>query len=373
IALQTVASYLPDSARRLAAVPESAYDERLHEFRVREALARADWSGALDALRKLPVSMRNDSRWQWFEARMLEKLGRGPEALAMFQRTATAPNFHGFLAADRLGLPYALCPWTHAQTPALRAEVARDPALVRALALYRIDRAGWAVREWNHAMARFDDERRHMAVAIAQDNGWFGRGVFALGKRPEEQRLYTLRFPLHHDAEIRAAARRHALDPAWIAAEIRAESIFNPNARSHANARGLMQLLPSTAAAVAKRIGHAYTGAESLYDAATNIALGSAYLRQMEDKYATTYQAIAAYNPGPAPVARWPSQRGSYDPDLWIETITYKETREYVARVLAFSVIYDWRLNGDALPVSDRLMGRTEGKRKAFACPTATA
>jgi soluble lytic murein transglycosylase len=369
IALQTVASYLPDSARRLARVPESAYDERLHEFRVREALARSDWNAALAALRKLPAKMREDARWQWFEARVLEKLGRNAEAQPLLRQAATAPSFHGFLAADRLNLPYALCPLEAEQSPALRAEVAREPALQRALALFRIEQPTWATREWNDAVSRFDDTRRRIAVALAQEHGWFDRGVFALGKQPEEQRLYKLRFPLHHDAEIRAAARRHDLDPAWIAAEIRAESIFNPRARSSANARGLMQLLPTTAAAVARRLGQAYAGAEHLYDSALNIALGSAYLREMEDKYGATYQAIAAYNAGPAPVARWLSQRPAHDPDLWIETITYKETREYVARVLAFSVIYDWRLNGDALPVSQRLLGKTAGKRKGFACP----
>jgi len=369
IALQTVASYLPDSARRLARVPESAYDERLHEFRVREALARSDWNAALAALRGLPAKMREDARWQWFQARVLEKLGRQGEAGPLLRQAATASNFHGFLAADRLGLPYALCPLEPDASPALRAEVARDPALVRALGLYRIEQPGWALREWNDALSRFDDARRRVAVALAQEHGWFDRGVFALGRQPEEQRLYKLRFPLHHDAEIRAAAHRHDLDPAWIAAEIRAESIFNPRARSSANARGLMQLLPSTAAAVARRLGQAYAGAEQLYDPVLNIALGSAYLREMEDKYGRTYQAIAAYNAGPAPVARWLSQRPQHDPDLWIETITYKETRDYVARVLAFSVIYDWRLNGDALPVSERLLGRTGGKRKGFACP----
>jgi len=369
IALWTVASYLPDSARRLDAVPESAYDERLHEWRVREALARGDWPSALTALRKLPASMRADSRWRWFEARMLEKTGRSSEAQALFRQVATSPTFHGFLAADRLNQTYALCPWEPADSPTLRTEVARNPALVRALALYRIDQPGWALREWDNALAGFDDARRRTAVALAQESGWFDRGLFSLGTQPEEQRLYTLRFPLHHDADIRAAAKRHDLDPAWIAAEIRAESVFNPNARSGANARGLMQLLPATAAAVAKRTGLAYNGADSLYDSSTNIALGSAYLREMEDKYGTTYVAIAAYNAGPTPVARWQSQRPNMDPDIWIETISYKETREYVARVLAFSAIYDWRLNGDALPVSDRMMGRTEGRRRAFACP----
>ena len=115
--------------------------------------------------------------------------------------------------------------------------------------------------------------------------------------------------------------------------------------------------------------GLAYNGPDSLYEPSLNIALGSAYRREMEAKYGATYQAIAAYNAGPTPVARWLAQRPSHDPDLWIETITYKETRDYVARVLAFSVIYDWRLNGDALPVSQRLLGITQGRRKGFACP----
>jgi len=369
IALWTVASYLPESARRLAAVPASAFDERLHEWRAREAMARSDWKAALDAIRAMPAKQREDSRWRWFEGRMLEKTGRKAEAQALFRAAATSPTFHGFLAADRMQLPYALCPWDPADPPALRNEVAKDPALVRAMALYRIDQPGWAVREWNDALTRFDDARRRTAVALAQEQGWFDRAVFSLGKVPEEQRMYRLRFPLHHDADIRAAAARHDLDPAWIAAEIRAESIFDPNARSAANARGLMQLLPATAAGVAKRTGLPFAGAESLYDSSTNIALGSAYLREMEDKYGQTYQAIAAYNAGPTPAARWLSQRPSHDPDIWIETISYKETRDYVARVLAFSAIYDWRLNEDALPVSERMLGRTEGTRKRFVCP----
>ena len=57
------------------------------------------------------------------------------------------------------------------------------------------------------------------------------------------------------------------------------------------------------------------------------------------------------------------------DPDFWIETISYKETRDYVARVLAFSVIYDWRLDGDATRVTERMHGRLDGPRKRFACP----
>jgi soluble lytic murein transglycosylase len=370
-ALWTVASYLPDSARLLARVPESAYDERLHEWRVREALARSDWKAALAALQKMGPAQRGNSRWQWFEARMRELTGDREGAQRLFAQAATQPEFHGFLAADRLRQPYALCPWTPDGDAATKVQVSRDPALVRALALYRAGRTGWATREWQDALSRFDDGQRRLAVEVAQEHGWFDRAVFDLGKAPGESRLYALRFPIHHGDIIQREARRHGLDPAWVAAEIRAESIFNPTARSPADARGLMQVLPSTGAAVASRIGLPWTGADGLYHPETNIKLGTAYLREKEAMYGKPYIAIAAYNAGPTPTSRWLSQRPQMDPDLWIETISYRETREYVARILAFSVIYDWRMFGNAKPVTDRMHGVSSAERKAFACPQA--
>lgn len=379
IALWTVASYLPDSARRLANVPASAYDESLHEWRVREALSRSDWAAARQAIAAMPESQRNDSRWLYFAARTDELTGAAAQAKTLYAQAALKSDFHGFLAADRLGQPYTLCPWQPAQAPAAKQTVANDAALVRALQLYQLDRKGWAAREWSDALSRFTPEQRRLAVEVAQDNGWFDRGVFGLinvnGKRyPEEQRLYTLRFPLHHADSIRREATRNALDPAWVAAEIRAESVFDPSARSGADARGLMQVLPSTGAATAKKIGLPWQGDSSLYDPDTNIALGTAYLRQLMDRYGgKPYQVIAGYNAGPAPLNRWLTQRPDMDADFWIETISYKETRDYVARVLSFSTIYDWRLNGDAHRLIDRMQGSVDGVRKGFACPAMPA
>lgn len=373
-ALWTVASYGPESARRLAAVPDVAYDDKLHEWQVREAMARSDWKAALAAIRNMDDKQRRDSRWRYFEARLLEMSGDKANAAILYRDAANKPDFHGFLAADRIGASYALCPWTPKTDAAAKTAVARDPAMVRAMQLYRLERTAWAEREWSDALARFTPEQRRIAVDIAQDNGWFDRGVFGLinvgGKSyPEESRLYTLRFPLHHDSVIRREAAKHRIDPTWVAAEIRAESVFNPRARSHADARGLMQVLPSTGAGIAKRLGLPWRGGDSLYESEFNISLGTAYLRELEDKYGMTYTAIAAYNAGPAPVARWQSQRPDMDADFWIETISYKETRDYVARILAFSVIYDWRLNNSAMPITDRLAGRIVDTRKQFVCP----
>ncbi|MDQ3229793.1 MAG: transglycosylase SLT domain-containing protein, partial [Pseudomonadota bacterium] len=260
-ALQTVASYEPDSARRLNAVPESAYDERLHEWRVRDAMARSDWRAALAAIRKMGAKQRGDSRWTYFEARLAEMTGDKTGAQRLYREAARKPEFHGFLAADRVDQPYALCPLIPNESAAAKNAIARDPAIVRAMALFKLDRNGWAVREWNDALSGYDDNKRRIAVAVAQDNGWYDRAVFSLAKTPssvtnaDDLRLYHLRFPLNHEATIRREAAKNNIDPAWIAAEIRAESIFNPRARSSANAMGLMQVLPSTGAATARRIG----------------------------------------------------------------------------------------------------------------------
>ncbi|TKS53087.1 lytic transglycosylase domain-containing protein [Luteimonas yindakuii] len=369
VALWTVASYLPGSAQRLSAVPLPAYDERLHEWQAREALSRSDWRAALAAIERMPATQRDSSRWSYFAARMHDLLGDRARAQPLYARAARDATFHGFLAADRLGQPYALCPIELPADASARARIANRPEMVRSMALVRADRPGWATREWNAALESFNDAERRLAVAVAQDNGWFDRAVFALGRQPEETRLYTLRFPLFHDELIRAEARRHNLDPAWIAAEIRAESTFNPRARSPADARGLMQVIPATGQAVARRLGEPWAGADSLYDPAVSIRLGTAYLREMKERYGLPYVAIAAYNAGPAPTRRWMEQRPGMDADLWIETISYRETREYVARVLAFSVIYDWRLHGQAAPLSERMQGRVDVARKPFACP----
>jgi soluble lytic murein transglycosylase len=370
IALWSAASYLPDSARRLAAVPDARYDDRLREWRAREAMARGDWPAALAAIRGMSAAQLSDPRWQYFEARLLEKTGDAAAARPLYAAAAKTPTFHGFLAADRLDQPYALCPWEPREDRKAKAAVASDPGLLRAVELWDLGRANWATLEWDAAVARFDDTQRRLAVEVAADNGWYDRAVFGLGKLPDETRLYALRFPLEHEREIDRAASKNDLDPAWIAGEIRAESVFDPNAKSAADARGLMQLLPATGQAVAGKLGLPWRGDGDLYDADTNIVLGSAHLRELLDRYGAPYAAIAAYNAGPTATGRWLSQRPGFDPDFWIETITYKETRDYVARVLAFSVIYDWRMRGKALPLGDRLLGKFDGKRKAFACPT---
>ncbi len=374
VALWTVASYLPGSADRLAAVPADAYDDKLHEWQVREAISRGDDAGALAGIVRMGPTQRQDAHWVYFEARLRERLGQKAAARALYAQAAKSASFHGWLAADHLQSAYQLCALEPPADTALRARVAANPGLARALDLFAIERIDPATREWAEAVKAMDDPARRIAVQRAIAAGWYDRAVFGLGVVPDDNRHYSLRFPLHHAESIRRYAAAQSLDPAWVAAQTRSESAFMPRARSGADARGLMQLVPGTGALAAKRLGLAWAGGDSLYDPDTNLQLGTAYLRQMLDRFnGKAYLAIAAYNGGPAPVERWLAARGNLDPDFFIESIPWKETREYVSRVLAFSVVYDWRLDGTAAPLSGRMLGQlaSRAERRKFRCDTA--
>ncbi|MBD8525698.1 lytic transglycosylase domain-containing protein [Pseudomarimonas arenosa] len=370
IALWSAASYLPHSARRMAAVSDAYFDARLREWQAREALARQDWPAVEAALQKMQQAQREDSRWAYLAARMAEIGGRQDEARAAFQALAQQANFHGFMAADRINAEYALCPMEAPDQATLRRQVLEVPGVQRALELFQLGHRHWASREWAAATPALSDDERRAAVAMALDIGWTDRAVFGIEPAKDSQ-FYRLRFPIAHSRELNREAKRHQLDPAWVAGLIRAESAWQHDARSHANARGLMQLLPSTAAPLAGQLGIGWRSASTLYDPISNIKLGTAHLaNELAQFNGQAFLATAAYNAGPSPVNRWMQQRDTDPVDLWIETIPYKETREYVARVMAFAVIYDWRLGRDPVPLSARLKGDASSTaRRSFQCP----
>lgn len=135
----------------------------------------------------------------------------------------------------------------------------------------------------------------------------------------------------------------------------RRESEFDPAARSHANALGLMQLLPETAARVAKGLGLDHSTAMLTSNPAHNATLGAAYLRQMVDEFGPSVAlAASGYNAGPGRPRKWIAEFGdprTGDPVDWVETIPFTETRTYVMRVTESVVIYRQRLKGVAGPV----------------------
>jgi len=152
------------------------------------------------------------------------------------------------------------------------------------------------------------------------------------GDVPEE--VFRLLFPLTHWDLIRRNAEAQGLDPYLVAGLIRQESGFHPRARSVANARGLMQLIPSTGRLVARRYGLRRLSPERLYDPALNIRLGTTYLAEQLRRFRRVEYALAAYNAGPMRVERWLTELPVEEVDEWVESIPITETRQYVKSVL---------------------------------------
>jgi soluble lytic murein transglycosylase len=378
LALFRATSYEPDALARLLALPADAADDATRQWRVRVTLAAGDYAATLAALDALSAADRTDARWRYLRARVLVKLDRENQALPLLSELAREANFYGFLAADWLKEPYTICPSEIAEDPEADAAVRRNPSFARAFEWFALDRVADARREWDFAAATVPPAQKRAAAERANELGWYDRAVYAFSSG-DDLRLYTLRFPLARRDGIVRAARAAGIEPAWAYAIIRAESAWTTDAHSGADAWGLMQLLPGTAAQLARANKLRYGGPRDLLDPDTNIALGTRYLGSMAQHYdGSPWLASAAYNAGVDPVGRWIEARDALEPDFFIETIPYRETREYVARVLAFSVIYDWRLHGDAVALSARLprVGQAyeapgeDTPRKAVVCPT---
>jgi soluble lytic murein transglycosylase len=145
--------------------------------------------------------------------------------------------------------------------------------------------------------------------------------------------FWDIFYPLGWRPELTDAASRASVDPFLVAAVVREESSFDPQARSRVGARGLMQLMPDTARQLARGRGLP-SGEEVLVDPAANLVLGSVYLAALMKEFGDPRLAIAAYNAGPSRVREWWKGRANDDVEAWVELIPYDETRFFVRRVM---------------------------------------
>jgi soluble lytic murein transglycosylase len=149
---------------------------------------------------------------------------------------------------------------------------------------------------------------------------------------------------------VRAAAHARGVDPLLVTALIRQESLFDPEAVSGADARGLMQLLPRTADEIARSTGVPPPESGALHDTTTNIDLGVALLARLLARYGgSEAKALAAYNAGEDAVTKWERRYGDRDADEFVELISYRETRDYVKTVLRNYRLYR-RIYGEPSP-----------------------
>jgi soluble lytic murein transglycosylase len=196
----------------------------------------------------------------------------------------------------------------------------------------RRSRARSASPKRARAKARARTGRRRLAVLIAATLGVILAVVLA-ARGPVDDAIKEITLPLRHEDVIRQQAADKGIDPALIAAVCYQESKFQDRT-SHAGARGVMQLLPSTADYIARKSGGTQFEHGDLADPQINIAYGSWYLRYLLEHYDGNERlAIAAYNAGETNVDRWVARAGGADKFKTDDDIPFAETREYVASV----------------------------------------
>lgn len=301
------------------------------------------WRAAGEEFRRLASSEPSGKRFEalYWQARSLEKAGRATAATKLYRQILedSPASYYAALAERRLGVSNGATAIVEPVAPlaigAAPEGVADDYHLVRARELQQIGLNPMAVKEL-HAFeaANFRDPpmTRFLLSAYRAADGY--RDLVRLRRKKETSDPQTL-YPLAYWPLVTRTTSGTAVDPLLVLSVMRQESMFDPEARSGANAIGLMQLIPSTASRMAAELNRS-VATEDLYEPEVNISLGVAYLARLQGLYrGEPIRVLAAYNAGEDAVAKWDRARPAGDVDEWVENITYRETRDYVKRVLA--------------------------------------
>ncbi|MFN2287551.1 MAG: transglycosylase SLT domain-containing protein [Chromatocurvus sp.] len=323
-------------------------DDQLTGIRLRWLLSEKDWQGVLQTLPALTPEARKSSLWLYWQGRALRETGDAQRAQTAFGAAAQQRNYYGFLAADTLGVPYRLQNRVPDSAATDSRTLLRLPGVRRVNELQVLSESWLAHAEWRYVLGQENSEAKLSLAQWASGEGWHHLAIDAANSAAAHDAL-SLRFPRAFPEVFAAQAEAVGVSATELMSIARRESAFFPMARSLANARGLMQVLPRTGRQVARRIGAA--SGVSLYDVDNNVRLGSAYYRSLLDRFdGNRPLALAAYNAGPGRARTWRNEGDARLPvDLWIETLPYRETRDYVKAVLAYNVVFAYLRGEEAV------------------------
>jgi soluble lytic murein transglycosylase len=328
-------------------------DDTVSEWHARLLLRLGRWEEAYQLISRMPASLSETSRWQYWRARSLE-LARpnSKDANTLYKVVAEERDFYGFLAADRIQAPYSLNNQPLVLTNSIQQKVRNTPGIKRALEFYGRGEVVNARREWYHVSKFLTRDEMVAQARMAYDMGWYFPAIRTISQAKYWDDL-DIRFPMAYRDTLVREAKARGLHSSWVFAITRQESAFMADARSGVGATGLMQLMPATAKETASRFNIPLTNMNNLVLPDTNIQLGAAYLSQVHGQFnGNRVLASAAYNAGPGRVRQWLKDARHLAFDVWVENIPFNETRQYVQNVLSYSVIYGQKLNAPQ-PVVD--------------------
>lgn len=314
---------------------------------------QADYRRAVAAFKSLAVEKgdRYKTAALYWQGRAAEKMGRVEEAREIFLDVVNGQqdSYYAGPASKRLGKMGVSFEEKVTKSRALPVEPSLPPSpnfsfhLSRAEELAQISLNRLAVAELDAIKPDNGDLTLKLILMreYARNQAYDRSVALANGIHNLSEELDRYRYPLSYWDTVQKNAAERDLDPYLVVALIRQESLFNPKAVSTASAHGLMQLLPSTAARIARQMGDEPPGPEKLFDPDLNLTLGTRYLKELFQRYANNpVRAIAAYNAGENAVDRWEKEISAEDDEELVERIPYGETRLYVKLVLRNYRIY---------------------------------
>jgi len=321
-------------------------DNTVTEWRLRLLLRLARWEDAYQLTRQLPQDLATSNRWRYWQARSLELAEpKNPQAQVLFKNVARERDFYGFLAADRAQTPYQLNNKPLVLSPQLINKVRNTPGVQRALEFHDRGQIVDGRREWYHVSRHFNRDEMVAQAKLAYDRKWYFPAIRTISQAQYWDDL-DIRFPMAHRDTLVREAKVRGLHSSWVFAITRQESAFMDDARSGVGASGLMQLMPATAKETARKFSIPLASPQQVLNPDKNIQLGAAYLSQVHGQFnGNRVLASAAYNAGPGRVRQWLRGANHLGFDVWIESIPFDETRQYVQNVLSYSVIYGQKLN----------------------------
>lgn len=331
-----------------------ATDEGL-EWATRAALRAVDWKLVQQVYARKPEALSSNPAWRYWHARSLKADGKVDEALPIFTALKERFDFYGILSREELGERFIAPPRTLTFEPGDLQEAAQSPHFARAFKFYQLGLRFEGNREWNWQLRGASDAKLAAYAEFGRKSGYLDRMVNT-SDRTREQLDFVQRYPTPFIDDLRPIAQSLGLDIAWIYGLIRQESRFIMDAKSSVGATGLMQLMPSTARYVARKIGMDYD-ASRINDLQKNLTLGSTYLSMvLGDLDGSQALASAAYNAGPNRPRAWRATLNrTIEGAIFAETIPFSETRGYVKSVLANATIYSAMLTGKPQSLKERL------------------
>lgn len=346
IGVRLARRHQPEALPFMAANDPQMQDDTVTEWRGRLALRTGQWHNVLDLTRNMPEHMQQQSRWRYWQLRASQLADAAiGELTTEYALLANERDFYGFLAAERSRQPYATNHQPVMVDARAAARVSNTEGIIRAREFFARGEYLDARREWYHAERLFSREELIAQAALARQMDWYFPAIRGISKAQHWDDL-DIRFPLAYQEPIVRQANLRQLNSTWVYAITRQESGFMTDARSHAGAMGLMQLMPATARETARRYNIPLANTHfAVLEPERNIALGTAYLSQLYGQFqGNRVLASAAYNAGPGRVRQWTRDMPALPSDIWIETIPFDETRNYVQSVLTYGVIYGEKL-----------------------------